>query len=667
VNPINFFSNKHFTNKLNNQNMKSPSGENKQIKSNLNIEKSTPAFSEIGQSMFRALETYANVHRSSGHFAMATTALFEKARQIVLDYAGLDNKKYAVIFCNSRQCRAITNTFKLADYKIITSQEVGLKLGVTALIVRKSQLKELKPVEPGGGTTRLYDSDWVMWAKAPERFESGTPAIINIIAFAKALLLKRSNVNPDFHLQTEKDENVNTLLYDETWQAVKGKDLLKKVCETRIGRHTKVPTLNGRQEFIHLDSSASAPTFEAVLETFTKTLQCSNEVQSEIVKEVENICLQTVGAGKDDYEVLLTGNATEAINLAAQNLTQKPAADVEPVILSSIIEHSSNDLPWRQVPGHLMIRLKTGKEGFLDLNEMEDLLKDYNQHRLYGKKRIVIIAISGASNVTGACNDLSKIGKLAHQYGAQFLVDAAQLIAHRKIDMKASHIDYLAFSGHKVYAPFGAGALIVRKGLLQFSDQTINEIKSSSGENAAGIAAMGKALLLVQGVGFGLIQSLESQHTAKLLNELEKIPRISMYGATPYNVALFENRIGVVAFDIKNKMAGKIAGKLAIRRGIGVRYGCLCAHLYIKYLMNFTPFLEKFQRTILQLIPSLELQGLIRASFGIHTSDEDIEALAAELKNIDSKLDKQSINKKESKRKMDEFIEARMRLVYGNF
>jgi hypothetical protein len=67
--------------------MKSPSGENKQIKSDLNIEKSTPAFSEIGQSMFRALETYANVHRSSGHFAMATMALFEKARQIVFSYA----------------------------------------------------------------------------------------------------------------------------------------------------------------------------------------------------------------------------------------------------------------------------------------------------------------------------------------------------------------------------------------------------------------------------------------------------------------------------------------------------------------------------------------------------------------------------------------------------
>ncbi|MFZ2420017.1 MAG: aminotransferase class V-fold PLP-dependent enzyme, partial [Anaerolineae bacterium] len=140
-----------------------------------------------------------------------------------------------------------------------------------------------------------------------------------------------------------------------------------------------------------------------------------------------------------------------------------------PVVVNTILEHNSNELPWRRLPGVALIRFPADDEGFLDLNALEALLRAYNQEGRHGRKRIRLVAVSGASNVLGVFNDLAEISRIVHRYGARLLVDAAQLIAHRKVEMAACGIDYLAFSAHKAYAPFGTGALVVRKGLLQFS------------------------------------------------------------------------------------------------------------------------------------------------------------------------------------------------------
>jgi len=122
-------------------------------------------------------------------------------------------------------------------------------------------------------------------------------------------------------------------------------------------------------------------------------------------------------------------------------------------------------LPWRLAPD-TVVRLDVDAGGFVDLRDLESLLCAYNQDHQHGTRRVKLVAVSGASNVLGVCNDLGAIGQLAHRYGARLLVDAAQLVAHRRVDMEGLGIDYLAFSGHKVYAPFGCGVLVVRKGLL---------------------------------------------------------------------------------------------------------------------------------------------------------------------------------------------------------
>ncbi|MDQ1296287.1 MAG: cysteine desulfurase / selenocysteine lyase, partial [Bacteroidota bacterium] len=190
------------------------------------------------------------------------------------------------------------------------------------------------------------------------------------------------------------------------------------------------------------------------------------------------------------------------------------------------------------------------------------------------KKRIRIVAVSGASNVLGVFNDLKEIGRIVHQYGARLLVDAAQMIAHRKVDMERCGIDYLAFSAHKVYAPFGTGVLVARKGLLHFTLVKMEMIQSSGEENTVGIASLGKALLLLQRIGPDIIREEEQSLTERALRGLSQIEGLTIYGIKDPGAHKFPLKGGVIVFSLKNKFSNVVAKELAEQGGIGVRYGC---------------------------------------------------------------------------------------------
>jgi selenocysteine lyase/cysteine desulfurase len=244
------------------------------------------------------------------------------------------------------------------------------------------------------------------------------------------------------------------------------------------------------------------------------------------------------------------------------------------------------------------------------------------------------VAVSGASNVLGVCNDLKETGRIVHQYGASLLVDAAQLVAHREMNMQLSGIDILAFSAHKVYAPFGTGVLMIRKALPWMDYASLERVKYSGEENAGGIAALGKALLLLRRIGFDVIVEEEQTLTRRALRGMKEIPGLTMYGISEPDSPRIYRKIGVISIDIKNMASGSVAKKLALHAGIGIRYGCLCAHIIIKHLLNFTPFLEQFQRLIVLMVPPLKLQGFARMSFGIENTGNDVDILLEELKKI---------------------------------
>ena len=151
----------------------------------------TTAFDALERGVHAALETYSNVHRGSGHHSMVSTYLFEQARGIVLEHLGLSAGNHVVIFGTPRAADLLAARLEPGRYVTASSRDVGLPLGVRALAVERRALPKGPPPVTGGGTARLVGPDWVMWAAAPDRFEAGTPAIVNVIAFARALSLRR--------------------------------------------------------------------------------------------------------------------------------------------------------------------------------------------------------------------------------------------------------------------------------------------------------------------------------------------------------------------------------------------------------------------------------------------------------------------------------------------
>lgn len=597
-------------------------------------EEAITSYGELENSIHTALETYSNVHRGSGHYSIITTHLYDKAREIILEHLGLEKKYYTVIFCTPFRADAFQKHLKEGHYIMLNSQDTGLSLGVCAIAVEKKALPKGIPFQTGGGTAKLSSKDWVIWSSAPDKFEAGTPPIINVIAFTKALCIIRESGREAFNIGEFETSSVNDILFNDELSGYVGQELLDRLKLELIGYLREVPTTYGVQPFINLDNGASTQTFEPVLRAFCMTLRSSASIKQQVIEEVKNICSVFVKAPAEEYDLLFTSNTTESINIAAQSVINNEWGDTMPVVLGTVMEHTSNDLPWRMKSGISMDRLNVDENGFIDLTELETKLILYNQQKEFGMKRIKLIALSGASNVLGTCNDIKEIARIAHKYDACVMVDAAQLVAHRQIDAKALDVDYIAFSAHKVYAPFGTGVLIAKKGKLNFSQEEFNLIKQSGEDNAAGIASLGKMLLLMQRIGMDLIQKEEKLLTAKALLALRGIQGIQVYGIKDPDSNEFIHKAGVIVFSHNKLYANKLAKQLALVGGIGIRFGCHCAHIMVKKLLNLNPPLERIQWTIQKLLPKMQLPGVARISIGLANNEGDIDAFIKTLKEI---------------------------------
>jgi selenocysteine lyase/cysteine desulfurase len=621
----------------------------------------TDAFGELERSVHAALQTYSNVHRGSGHHSLVSTRLFDEARDVVLEHLGLRQGEFTVVFCAPRRAERLASGLPSGSFRAVSSEDLGLPLGVRALAVRRNALPGGVPLESGGGTARLVSPGWVVWARPPERFEAGTPAIANVIAFARALRLVRQ-LGPDvFRGAPAEGLTASDILRRDELRETGGRELLAELRQTLIGRGLCVPTAEGSKPYVNLDNAASTPTFEPIWKAVCQSWRQPRLVQQEIVQEVRALCAEVLGAPAADYDVVFTSNTTEALNLMAESLQREREPGAESVVVNTFLEHNSNELPWRGVPGVSLVRLPVDAEGFVDLSELEALLCAYNAREEHGPGRVRLVAVSGASNVLGTCNDLAAIGRVVHRYGARLLVDGAQLVAHRKVEMEACGIDALAFSAHKTYAPFGSGALLVRKGLLRFDTGERERIRASGEENIGGIAALGKALVLLQRIGLDVIQEEEQALTRRALRGLAQLPGVRIYGIQDPDSQRFARRGGVIAFGVKGMMADSVARALAERGGIGSRYGCHCAHLLVKRLLGIPRPLEQFQRVIVTLFPRLNLPGVARVSLGLQNSALDVDRLIEVLGGIRSGLGRD----KAVARQMDDLARAAVGTVYG--
>jgi selenocysteine lyase/cysteine desulfurase len=420
-----------------------------------------------------------------------------------------------------------------------------------------------------------------------------------------------------------------------------------------VGSDTIVSLKDGRKRpYINFDNAASTPPFVSVMDEVTAFMPwyssvhrgtgLKSQLSTQAYEQARETVGRFVGADPHEYVTIFTKNTTESLNVLARRLGLRRGA----VVLVSELEHHSNDLPWRAVATVRQIRLTPAGE--LDLEHFERLL-----HRYAGRVRIV--AVTGASNVTGYMPPLTALAYATHAAGAELVVDAAQLAPHRRIAMghldEPGHIDYLAMSAHKLYAPFGGGALVARRdrflqgapvfrggGTVAFvGRRTVDwapppDRDEAGSPNVVGAVALAAAIQELERLGMRRIAHHESGLTAHALRRLQTVPGLRLYGDR--DPARTSERTGVIAFTLAGPSHQEVATRLGRDYGIGVRNGCFCAHPYVAHLLGLSG--RELEAVRAQLIAGDKDQapGLVRASFGAYNTIAEVDALVEALMTL---------------------------------
>ena len=319
-------------------------------------------------------------------------------------------------------------------------------------------------------------------------------------------------------------------------------------------------------------------------------------------------------------EVIFTRGTTESINLVAASMGDG-FKDGDEVIVS-VMEHHSNIVPWQLLGRNKRIKLRVipmDNRGVLDLDAYRAL---FNEHT-------AMVSVTHVSNVLGTVNPVKEITAEAHRHGVPVLIDGAQAVSHRKVDVQDIDCDFYAFSAHKMYGPTGVGVLYGRKSMLEkmppyqgggemighvsFEHTTYADLpfKFEAGTpDFIGIAAMHKAIDYMQSVGLERIEAheLDLLHYATQ-RMTDAFPRLRIYGNAPVKDAIISFMLGDAhPYDV---------GLLLDKQGIAVRTGHHCAQ----------PLLE-----------SLGLEGVVRASFALYNTREEVDRFIAALHRIEPML-----------------------------
>lgn len=422
------------------------------------------------------------------------------------------------------------------------------------------------------------------------------------------------------------------------------------------GTGLRVQTLDGDQvAYLNLDHAATTPPFEVVHERVGEILLrygsihrgsgWKSQFSTELYEQCATRLLKFLGVTSKRHAVMVTQNTTSSINRLARIL----GLNGSDTVFLSEFEHSANDLPWRKA--NQLVRVPATKDGTIDVDRFDEVLR---RTTTAGGRRLV--AITGASNITGAVTPINEVAQVAHRHGALVVVDAAQLVAHRQIALdppqRDAEIDFLTFSGHKMYAPYGAGVLVARRDLLDklppddlgggnvgFVSTTDYELATGASErhaagtqNIVGLYAMTlAATLLTERIGFAAIL----RHEQALLDEAHKVlPHID--GLTTYCDLNFDARskCSIIPFTVGGLPPGLVAARLGHEFGIGVRHGAICQHSYVAQLMNYSASDVAHLRDSYREAAGLPDFGIVRASFGLENTREDVRRLAAAVQAI---------------------------------
>lgn len=393
-----------------------------------------------------------------------------------------------------------------------------------------------------------------------------------------------------------------------------------------------VPTVTGDLvDYAQLDHGASTPALEHVVravETVTRTYSSVHRgtgwlsrVTSAHYEAARAEVARFVGARHDDV-VVFTRNTTDALTLLARALP----AGTPVVVLDS--EHHASLLPWRAEDVH-RLPVPRGLEDAL--RSLGERLAALDPATTGGPSPLLVVA--GASNVTGELWPLHRLVAASRRHGARVLVDAAQLLAHRAVDLAALDADWVALSGHKLYAPYGAGALVGRRDWLDAAEPylpgggasaavTTAGTRWSTGAarheggspNVVGAVALAAACATIR-TRRGALEAHERGLTDRLLAGLRAVPGVRTYSLLGEDA----ERGPVVTFTVDGLDSQLVAAALSAEHGIGVRAGKFCAHLLVDALLERAG----------------DASGTaVRVSAGLATTAEHVERLVAAVQEL---------------------------------
>ena len=380
--------------------------------------------------------------------------------------------------------------------------------------------------------------------------------------------------------------------------------------------------IHGRR-LIYLDNAATNQKPQCVLDTSRRYYESINSnihrgthqlarAATEAFENARNTVAKHLNAASSD-EVIFTSGTTGGINLAANILSLSGRIKANDEVLISALEHHSNIVPWQMLCQRTGAKLKIipcDDNGTLDLDAFHEALKG----------PVKILALTSISNAFGTVNPIAEMTRAAKAIGAIVLIDAAQSIAHLPTDVQSIGADFLAFSGHKIYAPTGIGILWGRKNLLEelppwqgggemikevtFEYTTYNDppFKYEAGTpNIEGAIALAAAIDYVNRIGLDKIHAHEASLIRHAADAISHIPGIRLYGPADRSGSLSFNIEGLHHYDI---------GTLLDQMGVAVRTGHHCCQ----------PLMKRFGIT-----------GTIRASFALYNTQEEINTVAQSL------------------------------------
>jgi selenocysteine lyase/cysteine desulfurase len=404
-----------------------------------------------------------------------------------------------------------------------------------------------------------------------------------------------------------------------------------------VGDGGAVPCIDGTERpYVNLDFAASTSALRQVAEAVTAFVPSYASVHrgagyksrsaTTAYESARATALSFCGARAPDDVAILCRNTTEAINQLAYRLR----FDRHEVVLTTVVEHHANLLPWGRVAQRRYVECDA--RGTFDLEAVIAGLEEAPTPRL--------LALTGASNVTGWLPPVTEIVEAAHQRGVPVFLDAAQLAPHRPLP---PGVDYLAFSGHKLYAPYGTGVLVGPRATFASGDPFLAgggavdlvdldevvwteppEREEAGSPNVVGAVALEAALDTLRTIGWAAIDGHEAALAERLRTGLAAIDGVTLLGP-----GLDTETLAIGTFTLDRMPHALVAARLSAEWGIGVRHGCFCAHPYLIRLLGLSePEIQGYRLRVLAGDHST-VPGAVRASCGISSTGADVDALLA--------------------------------------